>query len=354
MVCACGGKETGGGGVPAAGTVTVSEESISCTSAETTTYISVNASDSWESYSNDDWISVDPSYSKSSSGTVTVVISENSKSASRSGSVVVKCGSTRKSIPVTQAGIITDADIEAPEGYTLVWHDEFESGTVPNKSNWYYETGNGSSGWGNNELQYYVSPSTPEGFDCASIANGVLTITCMKEGGTVYSIRMNTTESWTYGYFEARMKLPSGKGTWPAFWMMPKNFSTWPGDGEIDIMEEVGYDPNNVHSTIHCNKYNNSGTSIESARKKVSTAQTEFHTYALEWTADYMKFFVDGAAILTYKNDGTGYDAWPFYTPFYLKLNLAWGGDWGGAQGVDESCLPATFEIDYVRVFQKQ
>jgi len=352
MVCACGG-EGSGGSTPTAGTVTVSEESLSCSSAETTLYVTVNASDSWESYTNDEWISVDPSYSKASSGKVTVKVSENPSTSSRTGSVVVKCGSTRKSIPLTQGGVITSEDIEAPEGYSLVWHDEFESGDRPSASLWSYETGTGSNGWGNNELQYYVSPETPEGENCASVKDGILTIKCLKENGTVYSIRMNTRDSWTYGYFEARMKLPTGKGTWPAFWMMPKNFSTWPGDGEIDIMEEVGYDPNVIHSTIHCNKYNNTGTSIESGRKTVSTSQTDFHVYALEWTSEYMKFLVDGSAILTYKNDGTGYDAWPFYTPFYLKLNLAWGGDWGGAQGVDESCLPATFQIDYVRVFQK-
>lgn len=135
--------------------------------------------------------------------------------------------------------------------------------------------------------------------------------------------------------------------------MMPVNFTSWPGDGEIDIMESVGYDPNVVVSTIHCNKYNNGGTAIESARTSVATAYSEFHKYALEWTADKMVFYVDGKQLLTYNNDGTGKDAWPFDSPFYVILNLAWGGSWGGLQGVDESCLPATMEVDYVRVFQK-
>ena len=151
--------------------------------------------------------------------------------------------------------------------------------------------------------------------------------------------------------------LPEGKGTWPAFWMMPvdNDFTAnpWPHCGEIDIMESVGYDPNVVVSTIHCTKYNNTGTAIESARKKVPTAQDEFHVYAMEWTADKMTFLVDGEPLLTYANDGTGEDAWPFDKPFYVILNLAWGGAWGGQQGVDESCLPAVMKVDYVRVFQK-
>ena len=157
---------------------------------------------------------------------------------------------------------------------------------------------------------------------------------------------------------EARIKLPSGKGTWPAFWMMPVNNdfgkNPWPGCGEIDIMEEVGADPNVVSSTIHCNKYNNGGTSIEHGEKYVATAESEFHVYACEWTPSYMRFFVDGDAILTYHNDGTGINAWPFDKPYYIILNLAWGGAWGGYKGVDESALPVTMEVDYVRVFQKK
>lgn len=158
---------------------------------------------------------------------------------------------------------------------------------------------------------------------------------------------------WKYGYIEASIKLPKGKGTWPAFWMMPVNFQQWPGDGEIDIMESVGYDPDVVVSTIHCTKYNNTGTTIESARRKISNSQTEFHTYGMEWTAEYMTFYVDGEKLLTYRNDGNGKEAWPFDAAFYPILNLAWGGTWGGGQGLDPSCLPATMEVDYVRVFQK-
>ena len=176
-----------------------------------------------------------------------------------------------------------------------------------------------------------------------------------KVASQVLSVRMNTQKSWTYGYFEARLKLPKGKGTWPAFWMMPKNYTSWPADGEIDIMEEVGYNPNYVSSTIHCTAYNHTIGTQKTAQTYVSTSQSEYHLYALEWTADYIKSYVDGQCYFTFTNDKTNNkNTWPFNAPFYLKLNLAWGGDWGGAQGIDESILPATYEIDYVRVFQKK
>lgn len=246
-----------------------------------------------------------------------------------------------------------------PEGYMLVWQDEFKETrladgkpALPKTSHWWYETGN--NGWGNHEIQSYVAGFS--GTDtCAVVTDGILKIVVREKGSEVLSARMNSTESWKYGYFEARLKLPKGKGTWPAFWMMPKNFASWPGDGEIDIMEEVGYDPNVVLSTIHCNAYNHGIDTQKSGSKLVSTAQSDFHIYALEWTEDFIKGYVDGECYFTFNNDKAGNkDTWPFDAPFYLKLNLAWGGDWGGAQGVDTSALPATYEIDYVRVFQKK
>lgn len=245
-----------------------------------------------------------------------------------------------------------------PDGYILVWQDEFNDArladgkpALPRASVWWYETGD--SGWGNHEIQNYVA-----GFfgtdSCAVVADGTLKIIAKKRGAEVLSVRMNTIESWKYGYFEARLKLPTGKGTWPAFWMMPRNYTAWPDDGEIDIMEEVGYDPNVILSTVHCKAYNHSIGTQKSGSIKVPTAQNDFHVYAVEWTEDFIKGYVDGKCYFTFDNDKKGNkDTWPFNAPFYLKLNLAWGGDWGGAQGIDESALPATYEIDYVRVFQK-
>ena len=244
--------------------------------------------------------------------------------------------------------------IAAPEGYELVWHDEFDTAGVssPSPDNWWYETGDG--GWGNNELQDYVSGGKYKDTRIAEVSDGTLKITAQKIDGKVRSVRMNTIQSWTYGYFEGRLKLCNGKGTWPAFWMMPKNFRAWPDDGEIDIMEHVGYHENFVSSSIHCKAYYHSIGTQKTNEIHIPTATSEFHTYAVEWTPDYLKFYFDGALHFTFKNDGKGdYNTWPFFNPFYLKLNLAWGGNWGGAMGIDESCLPTTYEIDYVRVFQK-
>lgn len=243
--------------------------------------------------------------------------------------------------------------INVPEGYTLVWQDEFNDPSVlPDESKWWYETGN--HGWGNQEIQNYIAGV--RGTDtCAVVKDGTLKIILKQVGDEVLSIRMNSKEEWQYGYFEARLKLPVGKGTWPAFWMMPKEGRHWPHCGEIDIMEEVGYDPNVVLSTIHCGAYNHVKGTQKSGKETVPTAQTEFHVYAVEWTEDFIKGYVDGKCYFTFENDHTGNtETWPFDKPFYLKLNLAWGGGWGGAQGIDESCLPATYEIDYVRVFQKK
>lgn len=249
---------------------------------------------------------------------------------------------------------IVEPEIPTPAGYTLVWQDEFNTAgrSLPDNTKWWYETGGG--GWGNNEIQTYVSGR--EGTDTvALVSDGTLKITAKKVGSKVLSVRMNTNQGWTYGYFEASLKLPVGKGTWPAFWMMPKNFTAWPKDGEIDIMEHVGYHPNFVSSSIHCQAYYHSIGTQKTHEIYLATAQKEFHTYACEWTEDYLKFYFDGELHFTFENDHKGdYNTWPFFNPFYLKLNLAWGGNWGGAMGVDESCLPATYEIDYVRVFRKE
>lgn len=240
-----------------------------------------------------------------------------------------------------------------PEGYTLVWQDEFEGTSVlPDEAEWWYETG--AHGWGNHEIQNYVAAIAGQD-TVAWVSDGTLKIAAKRVGEQVLSARINTKKSWTYGYFEARLKLPAGKGTWPAFWMMPKEGKAWPGDGEIDIMEEVGYDPNVTVSTIHCSAYNHTKGTQKNGTKQVPTAQTEFHVYAVEWTEDYIKGMVDGECYFTFPNDKTGNrETWPFDAPFYLKLNLAWGGDWGGAKGVDETALPALYEIDYVRVYQKK
>jgi len=205
-------------------------------------------------------------------------------------------------------------------------------------------------------LQNYVNHKTPEGKLVTEVRNGNLRITALKENGKVYSGRVYAKRNtgWKYGYIEARIKLPKGKGTWPAFWMMPVNFRSWPADGEIDIMEEVGYHPNYVSSSLHANAHVHSNGTQVTHEMYCEGAEGEFHTYAMEWTAQNITTYVDGKVQLSYNNRGLGRDDWPYDDPFYVILNLAWGGDWGGAQGVDESALPVTMEVDYVRVFQKK
>lgn len=289
--------------------------------------IEVKSSREWSIYSNESWITLTPSSSIEKEGTVAATIQPNTYYKERSATIVVKSGSARSTITVTQEAKPkdpVDPNIPTPEGYELVWNDEFAEGDRPG-TEWSYETGGG--GWGNNELQTYVNCS--QGSEqLAVVKDGIFSIIAKQIDGKVYSIRINTKKSWKYGYFEARLKLPKGKGTWPAFWMMPANFTSWPADGEIDIMEEVGYNPNYVSSAIHCESYNHSIGTEKTKATYVATAQTEFHVYALEWTADYIKTFVDGKELFKFDNDKTGNKStWPFNAPFYLKLNLAWGGN---------------------------
>ena len=330
--------------------LSVSPSEISIPANGGTQSITLTSDVSWEVSSDAEWCIYSPKSGTAGSRSISITAAGNYTGVTRSAEFTITAGAFSRKCIVSQES--TEMPNYAPDGYTLVWQDEFETSRMPDMNKWWYETGN--HGWGNHEIQNYISGVSGQD-TCALITDGILSIIAKKKGSEVISIRMNTTESWTYGYFEARMKLPSGKGTWPAFWMLPKDFKSWPYDGEIDIMEEVGYDPNTVLSTIHCRAYNHSAGTQKGASKFVPTAQTDFHVYAVEWTEDYIYGFVDGVRYFTFTNDKQGNkDTWPFNVPFYLKLNLAWGGDWGGAQGLDANALPATYEIDYVRVYQKK
>jgi beta-glucanase (GH16 family) len=212
-----------------------------------------------------------------------------------------------------------------------------------------------NAGWVNDELQNYVNHTTPGGAKVTEIKDGKLLINCLKEDGKIYSGRVyaKVTEGWTYGYIEASIKLPKGKGTWPAFWMMPVNFKSWPADGEIDIMEEVGGHANYVSSSLHANAHVHSNGTQVTHEMYLEGAEDGFHTYAIKWTHENITTYVDGQVQLSYDNKGLGRDDWPYDDPFYVIFNLAWGGSWGGTYGIDESALPCTMEIDYIRVFQK-
>ena len=335
-------------------TITASQESINVPAEGGSYSVSINTTGKeWGAYTEANFITIETSNSASQTGTVTINVAANPTTSQRSGTVILMSGTTRKNITVAQAAAAQSA-YNAPEGYTLVWQDEFDKGSELNGDDWTHEVQ--KSGWVNHELQNYVNHKTPEGNFVTEVRNGKLRITALKENGKVYSGRVyaKVKSGWTYGYIEASIKLPKGKGTWPAFWMMPVNFHSWPADGEIDIMEEVGYHPDYVSSSLHATDHVHSNGTQITHEMKCEGAEGEFHTYAILWTAKNITTYVDGKVQLTYDNRGLGRSDWPYDDPFYVIFNLAWGGDWGGAQGVDESDLPVTMEVDYVRVFQKK
>ncbi len=345
----CGGGSDDS--TPAVPTITVSQESISAPADGGSYTINVTTTgDQWGAYAEGDFVKATANYSSNS---VAITVAENPNTTERTGSVVIMSGTARKSIAINQAAQ-EKSPYNAPEGYSLVWHDEFDEGTELNAADWTHEVKN--AGWVNNELQNYVNHKTPDGALVTQIKNGALRITALKENGKIYSGRVyaKVKQGWQYGYIEASIKLPKGKGTWPAFWMMPVNFTSWPADGEIDIMEEVGYHPDYVSSSLHATDHVHSNGTQVTHEMKCAGAEGEFHTYAILWTAQNITTYVDGKVQLSYDNKGKGRSDWPYEDPFYVIFNLAWGGDWGGAQGTDDTALPCTMEVDYIRVFQKK
>lgn len=240
----------------------------------------------------------------------------------------------------------------------LVWSDEFDKPGVPDPAKWNYDLGNGCPNvcyWGNNELQYYTNDAKN-----VRVEDGNLIIEAHKEkrGDREYTstrIISKNKGDWTYGRIEVRANLPKGKGTWPAIWMLSTDwkYGGWPASGEIDIMEHVGYDPGVVHGTIHTEAYNHVKQTQKEGKITIPDAQDAFHVYAVNWEKDKMEFLVDGKVYHTVIRDPKDdFKGWPFDQRFHLLMNIAVGGNWGGAQGVDESIWPQTMEIDYVRVYQ--
>jgi len=235
---------------------------------------------------------------------------------------------------------------------TPFWFDEFDYNGVPDPAKWGYDIGGG--GWGNNELEYYTSD-----IKNAAVANGILSVTALPEsfGGRDYtSARLITKNKGDllYGRVEVKAIVPAGKGTWPAIWMLPTDweYGEWPKSGEIDIMEHVGYDPNVIHISTHCEAYYFRLNNQKTAVKKVPTATTEYHLYRIDWTPYAIRGYIDNQLIFTNVNEGTGSRVWPFDKRFHLLLNLAVGGDWGGAKGVDPAAFPASMKVDYVRFYK--
>lgn len=237
--------------------------------------------------------------------------------------------------------------------YELVWQDEFDYEGAPDPEKWGYDVG--GSGWGNNELQYYTEGGN------VTVADGILTIQARKEemGDRAYTSTRLVSRGkgdWLYAKVEVCAKLPAGLGTWPAIWMLPTDweYGDWPASGEIDIMEHVGYDQDVIVQTVHNQKFH--GSQSKSGSYRIEGVSEEFHVYSVEWLPDRIIFSVDGEELFTYDpanhSQQPTYELWPYDKRMHLLINLAFGGDWGGARGTDDSYFPVEYYVDYVRVYQ--
>ena len=241
------------------------------------------------------------------------------------------------------------------EGYALVWQDEFERDGLPDPAKWSHDVG--GHGWGNRESQFYTANRREN----ARVERGHLVIEARKEaweGAPYTSARLVTKGKgdWTYGRVEVRAKLPKGRGSWPAIWMLAttRERMRWPDDGEIDVMEHVGFDQGVVHGSVHTRAYHHSIGTQKTGRTPVPDAAEAFHVYAIDWEPERIRFFVDDRPYFQFDKEAGGRATWPFDGPFHLLLNVAVGGAWGGEKGIDEASLPYRMEVDYVRVFQRR
>jgi beta-glucanase (GH16 family) len=247
------------------------------------------------------------------------------------------------------------------DDWKLVWSDDFQTPAGPSGAldpkKWTYEAGMPRNG----EAQCY----TRDRRENVRIEDGCLVIEARKERYEVPnrpgrlaeytsgSIQTAGKFDFLYGRLEVKARLPTGRGTWPAIWMMPADSGArWPACGEIDVMENVGFEPDAIHGTVHTRAYNHVRGTEKGGSINIARPFDAFHLYAMEWDAKKIDFFVDDAKYFTFKNEGNGADTWPFDKPFYLKLNLAIGGDWGGRKGIDEGIFPQKYYISYVRVYQ--
>jgi beta-glucanase (GH16 family) len=239
--------------------------------------------------------------------------------------------------------VSTRASVNVSVARSLVWSDEFDAPGAPDPAKWGYDIGAG--GWGNNELQYYTNR-----LDNAIISNGTLKIIAKREsfsGSPFTSARLLSRGkfSFQYGRVDVRAKLPVGVGTWPAIWMLGNNIGSvgWPACGEIDIMEHKGSELNKIYGTLHYP--GNSGGNAIGGSRIATNVTTEFRVYSVEWNAQAIKFMIDDVEFFSFANTNT----LPFNQPFFLLLNIAMGGTFGGA--VDPAFNSGTMEIDYVRVY---
>lgn len=264
--------------------------------------------------------------------------------------IIIENDDTTFDVEIPNTGYSTPSSYN---GMTLLWSDEFD-GEELNQEDWSYEIGNGSSGWGNNELQFYKEENT-------SIVDGHLVIQARKENanGFAYtSSRLITRNkvAFKHGRIDIRAALPEGQGLWPALWMLGESFTSvgWPRCGEIDIMELVGHQPNAIHGTVHyADPQGNHRFQGESyylnGGQRFSQA---FHVFSLEWDEDYIRWYVDDQAYYTITPTTIGNDtAYPFNEPFFFIFNVAVGGNWPGSPDAS-TVFPQNMIVDYVRVFQ--
>ncbi len=302
-------------------------------------------------------------------------------------------GKTRSALTVTAPGIVVDdnrLDIrfeasagepvlsalvvrtrsERPSDWTLVWSDEFDGETL-DTTKWSPDVW--PPGKVNDEDQAYTARARN-----LRVENGTLVIEAHKEDfdGAAYTsgrIHSSGKGDFLYGRFEARARLPSGQGTWPAIWMLPSDpfaYATtcsegedwqgssdcdaWPNSGEIDIMEHVGYQMGHVHGTVHTEAYYWVKWEQRKGRVIIDDLAEAFHVYALEWSPERIDVYVDDILYFTYMNENKGWQEWPFDRPFHLILNIAVGGAWGRAGGpIDDSIFPQQMQVDYVRVYRR-
>ncbi|KMQ61439.1 glycoside hydrolase [Chryseobacterium angstadtii] len=238
-------------------------------------------------------------------------------------------------------------------GKKLIWSDEFNGKGLPDSSKWNYDVG--GDGYGNNEAQFY----TKNRLENARMEGGNLIIEARKEDwekNKYTSARLLTKGkfSFQYGMVEVRAKLPKGRGTWPAIWMMSERMKEWPDDGELDIMEHVGFNQGYVHASVHTKKYNHIQGTQKTDTLVVKDVSEKFHVYKAEWTPEKIDVYIDGQKFFTYENKEKTYEAWPFDQPYFIILNLAVGGFWGGKEGIDDAVFPQKYYIDYVRVYQNK
>jgi beta-glucanase (GH16 family) len=246
----------------------------------------------------------------------------------------------------------TDEPPPVRHGWKLAFSDEFSRPGGPDPALWTPELGYVR----NEEAQYYTA--RPEN---ARVEDGMLVIEARQEryqGFSFTSASLTTIDhrQFRYGRVEVRAKLPQARGTWPAIWLLGGDIGEvgWPKSGEVDIMEHVGHEPGRIYGTIHTPAYNHVIGTSKSGSVKVPEPWNSFHTYVVEWTAERIEFFVDEERYFSFAKERDDPAVWPFDKPFYLILNLAVGGSWGGERGIDAAAFPQRFLIDHVRLYMRE